>query len=175
MGWYRVIKTIKGNRYAYDQRTYRQGGKVRSENRYVGPVGGGGNGTSQGQAKRTGARDARPPDVSVTTTAIPITPVTTTRRRASLREKMEYLGRWYRLKNAAGGWLAARRVLRHYRKFTKEDHAYLLEKWNGHLTKCEQKIKSGKSKRQTAYWTKEQKLSKRQWSMLVEAIFLIRE
>ena len=37
---YIVIKTIKGRQYRYQQRTYRQGGKVRTESIYLGPVGG---------------------------------------------------------------------------------------------------------------------------------------
>ena len=36
--WYRVIKTVKGHRYVYEQRTWRQGGRVRTENRYIGPA-----------------------------------------------------------------------------------------------------------------------------------------
>ena len=40
--WYRVIKTIKGHRYVYEQRTQREGKHVRTENRYVGPAVGGG-------------------------------------------------------------------------------------------------------------------------------------
>ena len=36
MAWYRVIKTIKGHRYVYDQQTYREGGQVRTLNRYIG-------------------------------------------------------------------------------------------------------------------------------------------
>jgi hypothetical protein len=38
MGWYRVVKTIKGHRYEYLQRTWREGKKVRTESRYVGPA-----------------------------------------------------------------------------------------------------------------------------------------
>jgi hypothetical protein len=38
---YIVIKTIKGRQYRYQQRTYRQGGKVRTETIYLGPVDGG--------------------------------------------------------------------------------------------------------------------------------------
>lgn len=38
MGWYTVTKTIKGRGYIYRQRTYRQGGKVRTESHYVGPT-----------------------------------------------------------------------------------------------------------------------------------------
>ncbi len=41
MTWYNVVKTINGNKYIYQQRTYRYGGKMRTENKYVGPVGGG--------------------------------------------------------------------------------------------------------------------------------------
>ena len=36
MAWYRVVKTIKGHRYLYDQQTYREGGQVRTLNRYIG-------------------------------------------------------------------------------------------------------------------------------------------
>jgi ADP-Ribosyltransferase in polyvalent proteins len=38
MEWYKVIKTIKGRRYHYLQRTHRQGKHVRTENKYIGPV-----------------------------------------------------------------------------------------------------------------------------------------
>jgi hypothetical protein len=38
VGWYTVIKTIKGHRYEYLQRTWREGRKVRTESRYLGPV-----------------------------------------------------------------------------------------------------------------------------------------
>ncbi len=34
--WYRVIKTIKGHAYLYEQRSWREGHRVRSECRYVG-------------------------------------------------------------------------------------------------------------------------------------------
>lgn len=39
MHWYRVVKTIKGHRYVYLQRTWREGKRVRTESRYVGPAG----------------------------------------------------------------------------------------------------------------------------------------
>ena len=37
---YRVIKTIKGRRYIYEQRTWREGRRVRTECRYIGPADG---------------------------------------------------------------------------------------------------------------------------------------
>ena len=37
---YKVIKTIKGRRYLYLQETYREGGKVKTRNQYIGPVSG---------------------------------------------------------------------------------------------------------------------------------------
>jgi hypothetical protein len=37
---YNVIKTIKGRRYIYEQRTWREGKRVRTENRYIGPLDG---------------------------------------------------------------------------------------------------------------------------------------
>ena len=40
-GMYTVIKTIKGRQYLYQQRTYREAGRVRTESIYIGPVGGG--------------------------------------------------------------------------------------------------------------------------------------
>src|SRR3954452_6242558 len=40
-GWYRVVKTIKGHQYIYEQQTYREGGHVRTRNRYIGPASGG--------------------------------------------------------------------------------------------------------------------------------------
>jgi hypothetical protein len=38
VGWYSVIKTIKGHRYEYLQRTWREGKKVRTESHYIGPA-----------------------------------------------------------------------------------------------------------------------------------------
>ncbi len=40
MGWYQVVKTIKGHHYEYLQRTWREGKRVRTENRYIGPADG---------------------------------------------------------------------------------------------------------------------------------------
>jgi len=37
---YIVVKTIKGRQYRYQQRSYREGGRVRTESIYLGPVGG---------------------------------------------------------------------------------------------------------------------------------------
>ena len=36
MPWYTVIKTIKGHQYLYLQTTYREGGKVKTKNKYLG-------------------------------------------------------------------------------------------------------------------------------------------
>jgi hypothetical protein len=38
VGWYSVIKTIKGHRYEYLQRSWREGKKVRTESVYIGPA-----------------------------------------------------------------------------------------------------------------------------------------
>jgi hypothetical protein len=38
---YRVIKYIKGRGYVYEQRTWREGQRVRTESRYIGPLDGG--------------------------------------------------------------------------------------------------------------------------------------
>ena len=38
MPWYNVVKTINGRKYLYRQRTYRAGGKVRTESQYIGAV-----------------------------------------------------------------------------------------------------------------------------------------
>lgn len=38
MGWYFVTKRIGGRAYRYKQRTYREGGKVRTQCEYVGPI-----------------------------------------------------------------------------------------------------------------------------------------
>jgi Zincin-like metallopeptidase len=43
--WYRVVKTIKGHRYVYEQRTWREGRHVRTESRYVGRADGDGAGS----------------------------------------------------------------------------------------------------------------------------------
>ncbi len=54
MGWYKVVKTIKGHRYVYEQRTWREGRHVRTESRYVGPA--------DGEAPSGSAGHARKPD-----------------------------------------------------------------------------------------------------------------
>ena len=38
MGWYQVIKTVKGRKYRYQQRSFRVNGKVRTKSKYLGPV-----------------------------------------------------------------------------------------------------------------------------------------
>ena len=38
--WYQVVKVIKGHRYLYRQRTWREGKKVRTESHYIGPADG---------------------------------------------------------------------------------------------------------------------------------------
>jgi len=40
MDWYIVIKTIKGRRYRYRQKTWREGRHVRTRSEYIGPTGG---------------------------------------------------------------------------------------------------------------------------------------
>ena len=37
--WYKVVKRIKGRPYLYWQKTWREGGKVKTKNKYVGPAG----------------------------------------------------------------------------------------------------------------------------------------
>ena len=39
MGWYAVTKKINGRAYLYRQRTWREGGKVKCQNVYLGPAG----------------------------------------------------------------------------------------------------------------------------------------
>jgi hypothetical protein len=51
MGWYRVVKTIKGHRYEYLQRTGARGKRVRTESRYIGLADGGG-GRQAGHGER---------------------------------------------------------------------------------------------------------------------------
>ena len=41
MGWYTVTKRINGHYYLYLQMTYRENGKVKTKNKYLGPVRGG--------------------------------------------------------------------------------------------------------------------------------------
>ena len=40
MGWYQVVKTINGRKYLYLQMTYREGGKVKTKNKYLGRANG---------------------------------------------------------------------------------------------------------------------------------------
>lgn len=51
MDWYSVVKTINGRPYLYRQRTWREGGKVRTESQYVGAFGGDGHGGGQAVAR----------------------------------------------------------------------------------------------------------------------------
>ena len=41
MSWYQVVKTINGRKYLYLQMTYREGRKVKTKNKYIGPATGG--------------------------------------------------------------------------------------------------------------------------------------
>jgi len=47
VGWYIVIKTIKGHRYRYRQRTWRAGGRMRTESVYLGRDDGAGSGAGK--------------------------------------------------------------------------------------------------------------------------------
>ena len=40
MGWYQVVKTVKGHRYLYWQTSWREGGKVKTKSRYIGTANG---------------------------------------------------------------------------------------------------------------------------------------
>jgi hypothetical protein len=55
VGWYIVIKTIKGHRYRYRQRTWREDGRVRTQSQYLGRVGDSAAEPSSGQAVNTTA------------------------------------------------------------------------------------------------------------------------
>ena len=50
--WYRVVKTIKGRRYVYEQQTTREGKHVRTQNRYIGPEGGARSGSGSSHSWR---------------------------------------------------------------------------------------------------------------------------
>jgi antirestriction protein ArdC len=59
-GWYRVVKTIKGHRYLYEQRTWRDGRQVRTQSRYIGRAGDTATaGASPGQAVEAGLSDTK--------------------------------------------------------------------------------------------------------------------
>jgi antirestriction protein ArdC len=62
MGWYRVVKTIKGHRYVYLQRTWREGKHVRTESRYVGPADAG----CRTPGKRENRPESQPEPVNTT-------------------------------------------------------------------------------------------------------------
>lgn len=54
--WYPTVKRIKGRYYLYEQRTWREGPRVRSESRYIGPLdpaASGGHGTPEVRRKRS--------------------------------------------------------------------------------------------------------------------------
>ena len=36
MGWYQVVKTVKGHKYLYLQTSWREGGKVKTKSKYLG-------------------------------------------------------------------------------------------------------------------------------------------
>src|SRR3954462_8812107 len=55
--WYPVVKTKKGHRYIYLQQTYREGGHVRTRNRYIGPAADSASGPS-GAGTKTGSSGA---------------------------------------------------------------------------------------------------------------------
>lgn len=63
MDWYIVVKTINGRRYKYRQKTWREGGRVRTRSEYIGPADG-------PASRRTDAR--KPVDLTgATTLALP--------------------------------------------------------------------------------------------------------
>lgn len=92
MGWYTVTKTIKGGRYVYLQRTWREGRHVRTQNHYVGPASdGGGGGFGRSYVGFHGSREGIPtgasPESSAQGTYGPGFYVTTSKRRADLHAR----------------------------------------------------------------------------------------
>lgn len=59
MRWYVVTKTIKGRPYLYRQRTYREGGKVRTESHFICAAGEGEEFRGIGKALKPLAKEAR--------------------------------------------------------------------------------------------------------------------
>lgn len=57
--WYPTIKTIKGKPYLYRQRTWREGGRVRSQSQYVGPIDVSGRPASEAEDSTTTRRRRR--------------------------------------------------------------------------------------------------------------------
>jgi hypothetical protein len=68
LGWYQVTKTIKGHRYIYLQRTWREGKHVRTESRYIGPADGGG---GRASGKRDNRAESEPKPVNTTAAITP--------------------------------------------------------------------------------------------------------
>ena len=61
MGWYQCVKTVKGHRYLYLQMSYREGGKVKTKSKYLGPVSGGfGKSTVTNLPVSEGSRNDKP-------------------------------------------------------------------------------------------------------------------
>jgi antirestriction protein ArdC len=96
MGWYRVVKTIKGHRYVYLQRTWREGKHVRTESRYVGPADGGG-GRAHGKRGNRAESEAKP----VNTTTSPTDAAETRNRRRAARLDPAIVDRTFLLLNQA--------------------------------------------------------------------------
>lgn len=63
MPWYQVIKTINGRKYLYLQMTYRDGGKVKTKNKYLGPASGGFGAGAPLNLPRATAPDGTPAEV----------------------------------------------------------------------------------------------------------------
>jgi hypothetical protein len=61
MDWYIVIKTINGRRYKYRQKTWREGGRVRTRSEYIGPAG-------DGEYAKGRRRTPKHPDLTGATT-----------------------------------------------------------------------------------------------------------
>lgn len=68
MAWYTVTKKVKGRAYLYRQRSFRVGGKVRTESVYLGPADGGGGGGGQSAATDEAQASAVAAEPVITTT-----------------------------------------------------------------------------------------------------------
>ena len=58
MDWYIVIKTIKGRRYRYRQKTWRENGRVRTRSEYIGPAADLGGTPTHPEAETTPVKEA---------------------------------------------------------------------------------------------------------------------
>ena len=186
---YKVKKRIKGRLYLYEQRSWREGGKVKTHSRYLGPCGAGdGPAAVTGDAAREAPKRALASPLTLhegnseprkkrafkprnrNAEPVVLEAVNTTLPKMSVWQRLSV---WNSLRKNAHGWRWAQKTVAHYAKNTRAERFDLLEKWSDRIELADHNAKKYKRAKNRKYWRGERKFAKDEHAKLLQAIRLL--